>query len=342
MSRSPSGVSRSRSRQRRLLRLTEAKPATVSAIVTATRPSSISTPWTMSSSVTGRFSSGVDDAAERAHDIVADRHVASVPTRVGPMDELDALIAAPDNHLLMFENEHVSVLDTHIAPGETTPVHTIAGPRRCTSCPERTSSAVTAGERADGPRGGEAVRVRARPGRAVRAAYPRERRPDLDPRHRRRAQAAPSAAATRATAAGEAAATIRERPTRSSGASSNGPPSTSRRPGHARARAAAPRRCPRAGRLERADRIHAAGGEMAERQRQRAHQPQPPGDAVELGRDLGDQRRPRRLARRGSRSPRPGRRPSSATPSAGAAAARWQSTPRRCRSRGQSRRRRRP
>ena len=40
------------------------------------------------------------------------------------MDQLDALIAAPDHHALLFENEHVRVLDTHIAPGDTTPVHT--------------------------------------------------------------------------------------------------------------------------------------------------------------------------------------------------------------------------
>ena len=39
-------------------------------------------------------------------------------------DELDALVAAPDNHLLMLENDHVRVLDTHIAPGATTPLHT--------------------------------------------------------------------------------------------------------------------------------------------------------------------------------------------------------------------------
>ena len=40
------------------------------------------------------------------------------------MDELDALTAAPGHHSLLFENEHVRVLDTHIAPGDTTPVHT--------------------------------------------------------------------------------------------------------------------------------------------------------------------------------------------------------------------------
>jgi hypothetical protein len=39
-------------------------------------------------------------------------------------DELDALIAAPRHHKLLFENEKVRVLDTHIAAGETTAVHT--------------------------------------------------------------------------------------------------------------------------------------------------------------------------------------------------------------------------
>lgn len=36
---------------------------------------------------------------------------------------LDALIAAPDHHTLMFENEKVRVLDTMIHPGDQTPVH---------------------------------------------------------------------------------------------------------------------------------------------------------------------------------------------------------------------------
>ena len=39
-------------------------------------------------------------------------------------DSLDALIAAPDHHTLLFENERVRVLDTSIAPGDRTPVHT--------------------------------------------------------------------------------------------------------------------------------------------------------------------------------------------------------------------------
>jgi hypothetical protein len=38
--------------------------------------------------------------------------------------ELDALVAAPENHRLLMENEHVRVLDTKVAPGETTPLHT--------------------------------------------------------------------------------------------------------------------------------------------------------------------------------------------------------------------------
>jgi hypothetical protein len=38
--------------------------------------------------------------------------------------ELDALVAAPAHHTLLFENEHVRVLDTNIAAGDRTPVHT--------------------------------------------------------------------------------------------------------------------------------------------------------------------------------------------------------------------------
>ena len=39
-------------------------------------------------------------------------------------DTLDALVAAPENHRLLFENESVRVLDTVIAPGQVTPLHT--------------------------------------------------------------------------------------------------------------------------------------------------------------------------------------------------------------------------
>src|SRR5262245_44117029 len=38
--------------------------------------------------------------------------------------ELDALIAAPQHHTLLLENEFVRVLDTRIPPGETTAIHT--------------------------------------------------------------------------------------------------------------------------------------------------------------------------------------------------------------------------
>jgi len=42
--------------------------------------------------------------------------------------ELDALIAAPRHHRLLFENDRVRVLDTRIAPGDTVPLHTHCWP----------------------------------------------------------------------------------------------------------------------------------------------------------------------------------------------------------------------
>lgn len=39
-------------------------------------------------------------------------------------DSLDALQAAPQQHRLVLENEHVRVLDTRVRPGETVPLHT--------------------------------------------------------------------------------------------------------------------------------------------------------------------------------------------------------------------------
>jgi hypothetical protein len=39
-------------------------------------------------------------------------------------DALDALLAAPRHHTLLFENESVRVLDTHVLPRETVPLHT--------------------------------------------------------------------------------------------------------------------------------------------------------------------------------------------------------------------------
>lgn len=42
--------------------------------------------------------------------------------------ELDALIAAPNHHTLMYENDAVRVLDTRIPAGDTVPVHTHCWP----------------------------------------------------------------------------------------------------------------------------------------------------------------------------------------------------------------------
>jgi hypothetical protein len=39
-------------------------------------------------------------------------------------DSLDALAAAPESHHLVFENDSVRVLETRIAPGATTQLHT--------------------------------------------------------------------------------------------------------------------------------------------------------------------------------------------------------------------------
>ena len=39
-------------------------------------------------------------------------------------DSLDALIAAPEHHKLVLDNERVRVLDTHIPAGDLVPVHT--------------------------------------------------------------------------------------------------------------------------------------------------------------------------------------------------------------------------
>jgi mannose-6-phosphate isomerase-like protein (cupin superfamily) len=47
----------------------------------------------------------------------------SSPTLPWPGD-LDALQAAPGHHRLLMENDRVRVLDTEIAPGDRTPVHT--------------------------------------------------------------------------------------------------------------------------------------------------------------------------------------------------------------------------
>lgn len=43
-------------------------------------------------------------------------------------EELDALMAAPGYHTLLMENESVRVLDTHVPPGATVPLHTHCWP----------------------------------------------------------------------------------------------------------------------------------------------------------------------------------------------------------------------
>jgi hypothetical protein len=43
---------------------------------------------------------------------------------VAPVDDLDGPIAAPDHHKVVFENEHVRVLETVIRVGDTAPLHT--------------------------------------------------------------------------------------------------------------------------------------------------------------------------------------------------------------------------
>jgi hypothetical protein len=42
----------------------------------------------------------------------------------GCQDLLDAMVAAPQHHRVLLENERVRVLDAYVAPGEATPVHT--------------------------------------------------------------------------------------------------------------------------------------------------------------------------------------------------------------------------
>jgi hypothetical protein len=39
-------------------------------------------------------------------------------------EALDALVAAPEHHTLLLENDQLRVVVTHVPPGERTPVHT--------------------------------------------------------------------------------------------------------------------------------------------------------------------------------------------------------------------------
>lgn len=40
------------------------------------------------------------------------------------LESLDAMVAAPEHHEVLLENEQVRVLDSRIKPGETVPIHT--------------------------------------------------------------------------------------------------------------------------------------------------------------------------------------------------------------------------
>lgn len=44
------------------------------------------------------------------------------------LDELDGVAVAPNNHKVIFENDQVRVLETTIAAGEVTPLHTHLAP----------------------------------------------------------------------------------------------------------------------------------------------------------------------------------------------------------------------
>lgn len=50
--------------------------------------------------------------------------VAPVPPDVEWPEHLDALVAAPGHHTLLYENDRVRVLDTRIGAGDQTPIHT--------------------------------------------------------------------------------------------------------------------------------------------------------------------------------------------------------------------------
>ncbi len=44
------------------------------------------------------------------------------------LDELDGIAADPDHHTVLFENDEVRVIETRIAAGELTPLHTHLAP----------------------------------------------------------------------------------------------------------------------------------------------------------------------------------------------------------------------
>jgi len=92
--------------------------------------------WTLADGQLAEFQQYTDTAAlveavSRAPDVVGDSdHVASSgQLKYATGDpaswpaELDAVIAAPDNHKVLLENDHVRVLEVTLGPGEVEPLH---------------------------------------------------------------------------------------------------------------------------------------------------------------------------------------------------------------------------
>lgn len=55
-------------------------------------------------------------------------------------DDLDAMVAAPEFHAVLLEDDRVRVLDGRVPPGATVPVHTHRWGASSTSWPPVTSS----------------------------------------------------------------------------------------------------------------------------------------------------------------------------------------------------------
>jgi len=72
---------------------------------------------------------------QEVHQLVADQgfrrvEVSCAPdgeseqAKIGSLQPMDAMSAAPDHHSVLLENDQVRILDTRLGPGEQTPIHT--------------------------------------------------------------------------------------------------------------------------------------------------------------------------------------------------------------------------
>jgi len=61
---------------------------------------------------------------ERSRILIIDPEGGTALTKWHWPDELDALVAAPEHHRRLLENDRVRVLETRIEPGERVPLHT--------------------------------------------------------------------------------------------------------------------------------------------------------------------------------------------------------------------------